>query len=106
VRSAGGARGATGDARATRAARVYRGWLITTAVEQGSSRAPRCSSPPLFFSRPVRRTARAPLLRPARAPAGGARTTSGRADARPRGVPSAARPRRSRSASVLRISWW
>ena len=36
----------------------------------------------LLFSRPVRRSARAPLLRSARGPAGVARTTSGRTDVR------------------------
>ena len=44
--------------------------------------APRWSLLLLLFSRPVRRSARAPLLRSARGPAGGARNTSGRADAR------------------------
>ena len=69
-----GARGATCDARATRAARVRSGWFFTAAVEQGRSRAA-CSSPPppCFFSRPVRRSARAaPSLHPrTRAPARG-----------------------------------
>ena len=59
------ARAAAGDAHAARAARVHYGWLITAAVEQGCRGALRCSSPPRFFSRPVRRSAcAAPLLPP------------------------------------------
>ena len=76
VRSEGDARA---NARANaRSARESRGWLITAAAQPGHR-----GGPLLFlFSRPVRRSARAPLPRSTRAPAGGARTTSGRADAR------------------------
>ena len=53
VRSKGGARVATGDASATRAARVHRGWLITAVVAQGRSRAAVLfSSSVLLSSRP------------------------------------------------------
>ena len=75
------ARGATGDARATRASRVYRGWLSPPQLSRDIARR---GGPLLLvlFSRPVRRSARAPLLRSTRAPAGRARTTSGRVVAR------------------------
>jgi hypothetical protein len=75
------ARGATGDARATRASRVYRGWLSPPQLSRDIARR---GGPLLLvlFSRPVRRSARAPLLRSTRAPAGRARTTSGRVNAR------------------------
>ena len=73
--------GATGDARATRASRVYRGWLSPPQLSRDIARR---GGPLLLvlFSRPVRRSARAPLLRSTRAPAGRARTTSGRVNAR------------------------
>ena len=97
------ARGATGDARATRTARVRCGWFFTAAVEQGRSRAA-CSSPPppCFFSRPVRRSASAaPSLHPrTRAPTrGGAHheRTCGR-------TPSATRRARRRASSLREVA--
>ena len=79
LRSEGAARGGR---RATRAARVHRGWLSPPQLSRDIARRGGPLLLVLFSPRPVRRSARAPLLRSTRAPAGRARTTSGRANAR------------------------
>ena len=79
-----GAGGNGGQARDARGARASPWVVLAAAVEQGRSRAPRWSLLLLLFSRPVRRSARAPLLRSARglagarAPRAGARTCAER----------------------------
>ena len=77
-----GAGGDGGRARDARGARASLWVVLAAAVEQGRSRAPRFSPLLLLFFCPVRRSARVPLFRSARGPAGGALITSGRADAR------------------------
>ena len=79
-----GSRARTAPRRRAAALGSYRRTRVWLSPPQLSRDVARRGGPLLLvlFSRPVRRSARAPLLRSTRAPAGGVRTTSGRADAR------------------------